>query len=152
MQQAKLISHLIICLSITTTRPFDYDEKKRSRKWTTKAEMQKRRLLLKFDRHSSPAKNASSDQAVLGLNVLKDTPRKRGLRDRRGSNISQESRTINCEDLEEAALSKKRNRTARPITPSIILTRCRRETSESSHSQQRRKESARNTLPVPTVI
>lgn len=57
--------------------PFKYDALGKSKNEENKAKMDKRRLLLNFKRHFSPAETSSSHQVVLGENALKNTRRKK---------------------------------------------------------------------------
>lgn len=71
LQQTKIISHSMLPVVIITTHPYDYDSRDRTKHSDIKA--RKIRLLLTIEHHSRPVESSSSNQGVLGKNVVKDT-------------------------------------------------------------------------------
>lgn len=60
------------------------------------------------EQHFRQAKNFSSNRGVLGENVLKETPRKRSMLNKRDKDFQEEVGTIDFDDLKVAFLAKKK--------------------------------------------
>lgn len=111
--RTKTIFHSIITLFMSTMHLFIYDANDRSKKWKIKAEMRGKCFLMKVERHCSPVQSSSSNQGVLGKTDLKDTPPKRGLRNKEETGSDQEVGIIDIDDEKVASYPKKRHKTER---------------------------------------
>lgn len=89
----------------------------------------------------SPVDTSSSKQGVLGENVLKDTPRKRGLRYKADQSSDQEVKIINLGGLEVASVVRKRSRMERSIMLTKIVIRSGKKSSDNCCLQQRMETS-----------
>lgn len=93
-------------LFLSMLRLSDNQAREKSKKWKSKAEMQKKLLALKVKRHSSPLKSAFFKQDVLGVIALLETPRRRSIQNKRDRISAQEVRMFNPDDLEVASIPK----------------------------------------------
>lgn len=142
IQQTKIIAHLIISRFVSTMHPFYYDARERRKKREAKAEMCERRLLLKIERHFSPGKNSSFNKGALGENALKESPRRRSLRNKIDKTFVQVVEVLNLCDLKVASPLYKRTRRERLIRHIKIITRNAKKSLDGSHSQHQNKTSA----------
>lgn len=85
--------------------------------------MRERRLFLEVERQFSSLEGSFSNQGSLGESALKNTPQMRHVPNERDENSAQDVEIINVDDLEIAPPPKKRYRTKRSTTPSIIRTK-----------------------------
>lgn len=122
MLQIKIISYSIMPLFISAMRSVVYNASEEFHQWEPRAEAHNSRLLLKMDCHFRPVKSASSNRGVLHKNAMKDTQRKKSLRNMNDKISAQEVKIINCNKLEVASWSKKSAKTDSSMTPSKMTT------------------------------
>lgn len=103
----------------------------------------------KVERNFSSEENFSSNRNVSGENTVNNTLRIKSLRNKSDSSSAQEIGMVDDDDREVTSPPKNRARTERASTPSKVITRGTKKTSDGSRLQERSRASA--AAPPSTV-
>lgn len=132
--------------------PFDYNARNKSEMSETEAARREERLLLKAEQQFSPSKKFSLNRDVLGESSLKNSPRKRRMRNKREENCVQVVEIINLDYEKVAFQPKNRARTEIYTTTSKIITRSTNHSSDGSHLLKVSKSIATEHLATADMI
>lgn len=130
-----------------TTAQGNYQNSRRQRLRCERSTSRRR-----VERYFSRSENSFSNLIIPGENVLKYTPQKRRIRNKRDESFEGKVEILNLDDLKVSAPSMRRSRTEMSTTSRKIITRSKKKSSSDRSAQQQIETSEATSLVGASVM